>query len=57
MVLSVVTPGGTEVVTESDFPNGHAGLEQAVSIGRPQKEKMVYMAVRDTSQEDEELSE
>ncbi|XP_023689912.1 zinc finger protein 711-like isoform X1 [Paramormyrops kingsleyae] len=47
--------GGTEVVTESDFPNGHAGLEQG-GVGRPQREKMVYMAVRDTSQGDEELN-
>lgn len=50
--------GGTEVVTESEFPNGHAVLEPATaSIGRLPREKMVYMAVKDTSQGQEDMSE
>ncbi|KAL4659657.1 zinc finger protein 711-like [Arapaima gigas] len=40
--------GGTEVVTDSDFSNGHAVLEQG-PIGRLSREKMVYMAVKDSS--------
>lgn len=48
--------GGTEVVAESDFPNGHAVLEPA-NAGRLPREKMVYMAVKDTSQGDEDMSE
>ncbi|XP_072519474.1 zinc finger protein 711 isoform X2 [Salminus brasiliensis] len=47
--------GGTEVVAESDFPNGHAVLEPA-STGRMPREKMVYMAVKDTSQGDEDIN-
>ncbi|KAM9323837.1 zinc finger protein 711 [Gastrophryne carolinensis] len=45
--------GGTEIVTESDF-HGHqvaAVLEQN-GLARVQREKMVYMAVKDPSQED-----
>lgn len=50
--------GGTEVVEESDFPNGHAVLEPATaSTGRLPREKMVYMAVKDTSQGQEDMSE
>ncbi|XP_036380617.1 zinc finger protein 711-like [Megalops cyprinoides] len=47
--------GGTEVVTESDFHNGHAVLEPG-GIGRSSREKMVYMAVKDSSQEDEDIN-
>ncbi|MCJ8733903.1 hypothetical protein PDJAM_G00229060 [Pangasius djambal] len=49
--------GGTEVVAESDFPNGHAVLEPATaSTGRMPREKMVYMAVKDTSQGQEDMN-
>ncbi|PKU45098.1 hypothetical protein llap_4603 [Limosa lapponica baueri] len=50
--------GGTEVVTESDFHNGHsvAGVIEQGGVGRMQREKMVYMAVKDSSQEDEDIS-
>ncbi|XP_038604443.1 zinc finger protein 711 isoform X3 [Tachyglossus aculeatus] len=50
--------GGTEIVTESDFHNGHsvAGVIEQGGVGRVQREKMVYMAVKDTSQEDEDIS-
>ncbi|XP_072483264.1 zinc finger protein 711 isoform X16 [Notamacropus eugenii] len=51
--------GGTEVVTESDFHNGHSVpgvLEQQGCVGRMQREKMVYMAVKDSSREGEDLS-
>ncbi|XP_072483271.1 zinc finger protein 711 isoform X18 [Notamacropus eugenii] len=50
--------GGTEVVTESDFHNGHSVpgvLEQQGCVGRMQREKMVYMAVKDSSREGEDL--
>ncbi|KAJ8254909.1 hypothetical protein GJAV_G00198730 [Gymnothorax javanicus] len=47
--------GETEVVTESDFTNGHAVLEPA-SIGRLSREKMVYMAVKDSSQGVEDIN-
>ncbi|XP_074133991.1 zinc finger protein 711 isoform X2 [Sminthopsis crassicaudata] len=50
--------GGTEVVTESDFHNGHSVpgvLEQQGCVGRMQQEKMVYMAVKDPSREGEDL--
>ncbi|XP_075428981.1 zinc finger protein 711 isoform X3 [Ascaphus truei] len=49
--------GGTEIVTESDFHNGHAvaGVIEQSSLGRMQREKMVYMAVKDSSQEDEDI--
>ncbi|XP_034759718.1 zinc finger protein 711-like [Acipenser ruthenus] len=47
--------GGTEVVTESDFHNGHAVLEPG-GVGRLHREKMVYMAVKDSSQEDEDIN-
>ncbi|XP_038604442.1 zinc finger protein 711 isoform X2 [Tachyglossus aculeatus] len=47
-----------EIVTESDFHNGHsvAGVIEQGGVGRVQREKMVYMAVKDTSQEDEDIS-
>ncbi|XP_062997707.1 zinc finger protein 711 isoform X5 [Elgaria multicarinata webbii] len=50
--------GGTEIVTESDFHNGHsvAGVLEQGGVGRVQREKMVYMAVKDSSQEDEDIS-
>lgn len=49
--------GGTEVVAESDFPNGHAVLESATaSTGRLPREKMVYMAVKESSQGQEDIS-
>lgn len=50
--------GGTEIVTESDFHNGHsvAGVIEQGGVGRVQREKMVYMAVKDSSQEDEDIS-
>ncbi|XP_041430909.1 zinc finger protein 711 isoform X2 [Xenopus laevis] len=49
--------GGTEIVTESDFHNGHpvAGVIEQNSLGRMQREKIVYMAVKDSSQEDEDI--
>ncbi|XP_041428707.1 zinc finger protein 711 isoform X2 [Xenopus laevis] len=49
--------GGTEIVTESDFHNGHpiAGVIEQSGLGRMQREKMVYMAVKDSSQEDEDI--
>ncbi|XP_077779043.1 zinc finger protein 711-like isoform X2 [Podarcis muralis] len=50
--------GGTEIVTESDFHNGHsvAGVLEQGGVGRVQREKMLYMAVKDSSQEDEDIS-
>ncbi|XP_053228980.1 zinc finger protein 711-like isoform X2 [Podarcis raffonei] len=50
--------GGTEIVTESDFHNGHsvAGVLEQGGVGRVQREKMPYMAVKDSSQEDEDIS-
>ncbi|KAI4886934.1 hypothetical protein NFI96_030453 [Prochilodus magdalenae] len=47
--------GGTEVVAESDFPNGHAVLEPA-GTGRMPRDKMVYMAVKEASQGDEDIN-
>ncbi|XP_051824491.1 zinc finger protein 711 isoform X3 [Antechinus flavipes] len=50
--------GGTEVVTESDFHNGHSVpgvFEPQGCVGRIQREKMVYMAVKDPSREGEDL--
>lgn len=51
-----MSAGGTEIVAESDFHNGHAVLETG-GIGKLSREKMVYMAVKDPSQEDSEISE
>ncbi|KAM4664417.1 zinc finger protein 711 isoform 2-T2 [Discoglossus pictus] len=49
--------GGTEIVTESDFHNGHpvTGIIEQSGLGRMQREKMLYMAVKDSSQEDEDI--
>ncbi|XP_069068730.1 zinc finger protein 711 isoform X1 [Pleurodeles waltl] len=48
--------GGTEIVTESDFHNGHSvGLIEQGALGRIQREKMVYMTVKDSCHEDEEI--
>lgn len=44
------------MVAESDFRNGHAVLEP-VGSGRLPREKMVYMAVKDASQGEEDISE
>ena len=47
IVNFVPFPGGTEVITEDDYQNGHPDLEAASSgrlgVGR---DKMVYMAVK-----------
>ncbi|XP_028272384.1 zinc finger protein 711 [Parambassis ranga] len=47
--------GGTEVITEDDYQNGHPDLEAASSgrlgVGR---DKMVYMAVKNHPKEEEE---
>uniref|UniRef100_A0A4W3H7A1 Zinc finger protein 711 n=1 Tax=Callorhinchus milii TaxID=7868 RepID=A0A4W3H7A1_CALMI len=47
--------GETEVITESDYQNGHAiaGVLDQGNVGRVTREKMVYMAVKDPSQEDD----
>ncbi|XP_035638330.1 zinc finger protein 711-like [Oncorhynchus keta] len=50
-----VNIGGTEIVAESDFHNGHTVLETG-GIGKLSREKMVYMAVKDPSQEDSEIN-
>lgn len=46
--------GGTEVITEDDYQNGHPDLEAASSgrlgVGR---DKMVYMAVKAQPKEEE----
>ncbi|XP_068106142.1 zinc finger protein 711 isoform X1 [Hyperolius riggenbachi] len=50
--------GGTEIVTESDFQNGHsvaASVLEQSGLGRVPREKMVYMTVKDTSQDDDEI--
>ncbi|CAI9592912.1 unnamed protein product, partial [Staurois parvus] len=49
--------GGTEIVTESDFQNGHpvAGVLEQSGLARVPREKMVYMAVKDSSQEDDDI--
>lgn len=51
-------PGGTEVITEDDYQNGHPDLEAASSgrlgVGR---DKMVYMAVKNHPKEDEDDDE
>lgn len=47
--------GGTEVITEDDYQNGHPDLEAASSgrlgVGR---DKMVYMAVKNHPKEEED---
>lgn len=51
-------PGGTEVITEDDYQNGHPDLEAASSgrlgVGR---DKMVYMAVKNHPKEEEDDDE
>ncbi|XP_048884339.1 zinc finger protein 711 [Brienomyrus brachyistius] len=47
--------GGTEVIADSDFHNSSAVLESG-SVGRLSREKMVYMAVKGTGQEDEDMN-
>lgn len=47
--------GGTEVIADSDFHNSSAVLESG-SVGRLSREKMVYMAVKGSGQEDEDIS-
>ncbi|XP_075394833.1 zinc finger protein 711 isoform X2 [Tenrec ecaudatus] len=42
--------GGTEIVTESEYTNGHS-VAGVLDQSRMQREKMVYMAVKDSSQE------
>ncbi|XP_067853007.1 zinc finger protein 711 isoform X3 [Heptranchias perlo] len=44
--------GETEVIAENDYQNGHTILDQG-NVGRLPREKMVYMAVKDPSQEDD----
>lgn len=48
-------PGGTEVITEDDYQNGHPDLEAASSgrlgVGR---DKMVYMAVKNHPKEEDD---
>lgn len=50
-----VFSGGTEVITEDDYQNGHPDLEAASSgrlgVGR---DKMVYMAVKNQPKEEED---
>lgn len=50
--------GGTEVITEDDYQNGHPDLEAASSgrlgVGR---DKMVYMAVKNHPKEEEDDDE
>lgn len=52
------SPGGTEVITEDDYQNGHPDLEAASSgrlgVGR---DKMVYMAVKSEPKEEEDDDE
>ncbi|XP_028816267.1 zinc finger protein 711 isoform X2 [Denticeps clupeoides] len=47
--------GQTEVVTEGDFPNGHAVLEPSAG-GLMSREKMVYMTVKESSQGDDDVN-
>ncbi|XP_049622556.1 zinc finger protein 711 isoform X2 [Suncus etruscus] len=46
--------GGTEIVTESEYTNGHS-VTGVLDQNRMQREKMVYMAVKNSSQEDDEI--
>ncbi|KAK6299274.1 hypothetical protein J4Q44_G00307840 [Coregonus suidteri] len=49
--------GGTEVVSESGFHNGHHAMLESGGGGRHGRgEKMVYMAVKDQSQSEEEIN-
>lgn len=47
--------GGTEIVTESEYTNGHT-VAGVLDQSRMQREKMVYMAVKDSSQEEDDIS-
>lgn len=47
--------GGTEIVTESEYTNGHS-VAGVLDQSRMQREKMVYMAVKDSSQEEDDIS-
>lgn len=47
--------GGTEIVTESEYPSGHT-VAGVLDQSRMQREKMVYMAVKDSSQEEDDIS-
>ncbi|XP_071255644.1 zinc finger protein 711-like isoform X1 [Salvelinus alpinus] len=50
--------GGTEVVSESDFHNGHHAVLESGGGGRHGRgERMVYMAVKDHAQSDHAQSE
>uniref|UniRef100_A0A4W2I391 Zinc finger protein 711 n=1 Tax=Bos indicus x Bos taurus TaxID=30522 RepID=A0A4W2I391_BOBOX len=46
--------GGTEIVTESEYTNGHS-VAGVLDQSRMQREKMVYMAVKDSSQEEDDI--
>eukprot|EP00063_Salmo_salar_P079484 XP_014054319.1 PREDICTED: zinc finger protein 711-like [Salmo salar] len=49
--------GGTEVVSESDFHNGHhAVLESGGGSRHGRGERMVYMAVKDHAQSEEDIN-
>ncbi|XP_041692570.2 zinc finger protein 711-like isoform X1 [Coregonus clupeaformis] len=49
--------GGTEVESESDFHNGHHVVRESGGGGRHGRgEKMVYMAVKDHTQSEEEIN-
>uniref|UniRef100_H0VEP4 Zinc finger protein 711 n=1 Tax=Cavia porcellus TaxID=10141 RepID=H0VEP4_CAVPO len=48
--------GGTEIVTESEYPSGHT-VAGVLDQSRMQREKMVYMAVKDSSQEEDDINE
>uniref|UniRef100_A0A2K6GZB2 Zinc finger protein 711 n=1 Tax=Propithecus coquereli TaxID=379532 RepID=A0A2K6GZB2_PROCO len=47
--------GGTEIVTESEYTSGHS-VAGVLDQSRMQREKMVYMAVKDSSQEEDDIS-
>ncbi|EAW98565.1 zinc finger protein 6 (CMPX1), isoform CRA_c, partial [Homo sapiens] len=46
--------GGTEIVTESEYTSGHS-VAGVLDQSRMQREKMVYMAVKDSSQEEDDI--
>ncbi|NP_001392480.1 zinc finger protein 711 isoform 3 [Mus musculus] len=46
--------GGTEIVTESEYSSGHS-VAGVLDQSRMQREKMVYMAVKDSSQEQDDI--
>ncbi|ELV11366.1 Zinc finger protein 711 [Tupaia chinensis] len=47
--------GGTEIVTESEYTSGHS-VAGVLDQNRMQREKMVYMAVKDSSQEEDDIT-